>query len=73
MGGLQLPNRTVYLVARRYNNCALTYVIIDRIFEQAGRRFRCQVPGRMGYEDFVWFLLSEEDKSTDTALAYWFR
>jgi hypothetical protein len=27
----------------------------------------------MGYEDFVWFILSEEDKTTDTALEYWFR
>lgn len=27
----------------------------------------------MGYEDFVWFILSEEDKTTDTAIEYWFR
>lgn len=27
----------------------------------------------MGYQDFVWFILSEEDKSTDQALEYWFR
>ena len=27
----------------------------------------------MGYEDFVWFMLSEEDKSTDVSLEYWFR
>ena len=32
-----------------------------------------QVPGKMGYEDFVWFILSEEDKTTETALDYWFR
>ncbi len=31
------------------------------------------MPGKMGYEDFVWFILSEEDKTTDTALEYWFR
>jgi hypothetical protein len=24
-------------------------------------------------EDFVWFILSEEDKSTPLALEYWFR
>jgi serine/threonine-protein phosphatase 2A regulatory subunit B'' len=27
----------------------------------------------MGYEDFVWFILSEEDKSSDQALDFWFR
>jgi serine/threonine-protein phosphatase 2A regulatory subunit B'' len=27
----------------------------------------------MGYEDFVWFILSEEDKTTETAMEYWFR
>eukprot|EP00879_Flechtneria_rotunda_P033806 GHRR01037599.1.p1 GENE.GHRR01037599.1~~GHRR01037599.1.p1 ORF type:complete len:158 (-),score=40.13 GHRR01037599.1:149-622(-) len=27
----------------------------------------------MGYEDFVWFILSEEDKTTDTAIEYWFK
>lgn len=27
----------------------------------------------MGYEDFVWFILSEEDKTNDVSLEYWFR
>lgn len=27
----------------------------------------------MGYEDFVWFVLSEEDKTSDSSLEYWFR
>eukprot|EP00246_Nothoceros_aenigmaticus_P005906 TRINITY_DN183_c0_g1_i2.p2 TRINITY_DN183_c0_g1~~TRINITY_DN183_c0_g1_i2.p2 ORF type:complete len:136 (-),score=28.22 TRINITY_DN183_c0_g1_i2:42-449(-) len=27
----------------------------------------------MGYEDFVWFILSEEDKSSEPSLEYWFR
>lgn len=57
----------------RYNNCSLTYQIVDRIFEQAPRKFKSTVPGKMSYEDFVWFILSEEDKTTDTALEYWFR
>lgn len=26
----------------------------------------------MGYEDFVWFMLSEEDKTTPRSLNYWF-
>ena len=27
----------------------------------------------MGYEDFVWFIMSEEDKGSDMALDYWFK
>ena len=27
----------------------------------------------MGYEDFVWFILSEEDKANDLSLEYWFK
>lgn len=57
----------------RYGNHALTYRIVDRIFQQAGRPFASQVQGKMGYEDFVWFILSEEDKSNDLSLEYWFR
>ena len=40
---------------------------------QVPRRFSSQQPGKMSYEDFVWFILSEEDKTSDTALEYWFR
>lgn len=40
---------------------------------QAPRKFTSGVPGKMGYEDFVWFILSEEDKTTDTAMEYWFK
>ena len=29
--------------------------------------------GRMSYTEFVWFLLSEEDKRHSTAIEYWFR
>ncbi|CAF87727.1 unnamed protein product, partial [Tetraodon nigroviridis] len=29
--------------------------------------------GRLSYADFVWFLISEEDKKTDTSVEYWFR
>eukprot|EP00744_Colponema_vietnamica_P004040 GILI01006092.1.p1 GENE.GILI01006092.1~~GILI01006092.1.p1 ORF type:complete len:1498 (+),score=344.03 GILI01006092.1:440-4495(+) len=28
---------------------------------------------RMGYEDFVWFCLAEEDKSSPRSIRYWFR
>ena len=28
---------------------------------------------QMGYRDFIWLLLSEEDKRTTRAIEYWFR
>ncbi|KAK6911325.1 EF-hand domain [Dillenia turbinata] len=55
----------------RYGNHALTYRIVDRIFSQVPRRFTSKVEGKMGYEDFVYFILSEEDKSSEPSLEYW--
>ncbi|OVA02372.1 EF-hand domain [Macleaya cordata] len=56
----------------KYGNHALTYRIVDRIFSQIPRRFTCKVEGKMGYEDFVYFMLSEEDKSSEPSLEYWY-
>ncbi|KAK4282943.1 hypothetical protein QN277_014256 [Acacia crassicarpa] len=57
----------------RYGNNALTYRIVDRIFSQVPRKFTSKVDGKMGYEDFVYFILSEEDKSSEPSLEYWFK
>jgi len=57
----------------RYGNHALTYRIVDRIFQGAPRRLKSGQADKMGYEDFVWFILSEEDKTSELALTYWFR
>uniref|UniRef100_A0A7S0NLH7 Uncharacterized protein n=1 Tax=Micromonas pusilla TaxID=38833 RepID=A0A7S0NLH7_MICPS len=57
----------------RYGNHALTYRAVDRVFSQAPRRFVSGVDGKMGYEDFCWFVLSEEDKGNPLALEYWMR
>jgi serine/threonine-protein phosphatase 2A regulatory subunit B'' len=27
----------------------------------------------MGFEDFLWYILSEEDKTTRTSIEYWFK
>ena len=42
------------------------------VFAGAGRPISCAIKNRMGYEDFVYFFLSEEDKTTDAAIRYWF-
>ncbi|KAK4353667.1 hypothetical protein RND71_025861 [Anisodus tanguticus] len=57
----------------RYGNHALTYRIVDRIFSQITRKFTSKVEGKMGYEDFVYFILSEEDKTSEPSLEYWFK
>ncbi|KAF2294922.1 hypothetical protein GH714_027053 [Hevea brasiliensis] len=57
----------------RYGNHALTYRIVDRIFSQVPRKFTSNIEGKMGYEDFVYFMLSEEDKSSEPSLEYWFK
>jgi serine/threonine-protein phosphatase 2A regulatory subunit B'' len=54
-------------------NYALTYRIVDRIFAGACRPLHSGVPDRVGYQDFIWLLLSEEDKTSETAIRYWFR
>jgi len=57
----------------RYANHSLTYRVVERIFCGACRALSSGVEDRMGYEDFIWFLLSEEEKSTGQAVEYWFR
>ncbi|KAJ4888050.1 Serine/threonine protein phosphatase 2A regulatory subunit B''beta [Raphanus sativus] len=57
----------------RYGNHALTLRIVDRIFSQVARKFTSKVEGKMGYEDFVYFILAEEDKSSVSSLEYWFK
>ncbi|KAL3283469.1 hypothetical protein HHI36_006612, partial [Cryptolaemus montrouzieri] len=59
----------------RHNDHALSTRIIDRIFSGCvtrGQR-RSQQDEKMSYTEFVWFLLSEEDKLHPTAIEYWFR
>eukprot|EP01017_Pseudomicrothorax_dubius_P034160 TRINITY_DN464_c0_g1_i6.p1 TRINITY_DN464_c0_g1~~TRINITY_DN464_c0_g1_i6.p1 ORF type:complete len:534 (+),score=103.75 TRINITY_DN464_c0_g1_i6:138-1739(+) len=57
----------------RYAGYTLSKRVVDRIFGQIGRKFRSKVEGKMNYEDFAWFLLSEEDKMTNRSIDYWFR
>nr|CAG4647646.1 EOG090X00JH [Moina brachiata]SVE92839.1 EOG090X00JH [Moina brachiata] len=70
----------------RHNDHALSSKIIDRIFSGAVTRGASgakltggiKAPAqnaqpRMSYTEFVWFLVSEEDKRHPTAIEYWFR
>ena len=61
----------------KYGEHALSEAIVDRIFQMGLKAFS---DGKMGgfrqsgmtYSDFIYFMLSEEDKSNEPALRYWF-
>ncbi|XP_037081236.1 serine/threonine-protein phosphatase 2A regulatory subunit B'' subunit alpha-like isoform X2 [Pollicipes pollicipes] len=57
----------------RHNDHAVSSRIIDRIFSGAVTRGSARRQEKMTYMEFVWFLLSEEDKKHPTAIEYWFR
>jgi len=49
-----------------------TYLTCFNIISQVPRKFTSKVEGKMGYEDFVYFILAEEDKSSEPSLEYWY-
>ncbi|CAL8285483.1 unnamed protein product [Lota lota] len=58
----------------RYNDHASSNRIIERMFSGAVTRGNSvQRENRMSYAEFVWFLISEEDKKNPTSIEYWFR
>ena len=57
----------------KYNRHALSNKTINRIWDQAGRAFKSTRAGYMNYDDFVFFLLVEENKTHPRAIEYWFR
>ncbi|XP_054942264.1 serine/threonine-protein phosphatase 2A regulatory subunit B'' subunit beta isoform X3 [Physeter macrocephalus] len=58
----------------RHNDHAISTKMIERVFSGAVTRGKkVQKEGKISYADFVWFLISEEDKKTPTSIEYWFR
>ncbi|CAD8053785.1 unnamed protein product [Paramecium primaurelia] len=57
----------------RYSSHGLSRKVVDRIFDQVPRRFRSQIDQKMSYEDFIYFILCEEDKTTIQSIEYWFK
>lgn len=73
----------------RHNNYSISVKVIDRIFsgtvfksketpstnnrDSTGSGNNLSKDGLMSYYDFVWFLISEEDKRNPTSIEYWFR
>ena len=58
----------------KYGDHSLSHMIVDRIFDAAPRPFNPQNPTQefLSYEDFIYFMLSEEDKSNEVSVRYWF-
>lgn len=56
----------------RHNGTSISSRIIERIFMGIVSR-QIQETGKMGYSDFVWFLIAEEDKKHPRSIEYWFR
>jgi len=56
----------------KYDGHTLSRRAVDRIFSEIPTKFTSAVPGKMGYEDFIRFLLCDQDRQTDRSVEYWF-
>ena len=57
----------------KYDYHALSTKAVNRIFDQIPRKFVSTEKDMMCFEDFLWYILSEEDKTTKTSIKYWFK
>jgi hypothetical protein len=55
------------------DNYALTNRVVERVMAGVPRKLLSPTAGKMCYEDFVVFLISEVDKTSDVSQEYWFR
>jgi len=58
-----------FFIRSFYRRCRFWLALL---LSQVTRKFTSKVEGKMGYEDFVYFILSEEDKSSEPSLEYWY-
>ncbi|KAL3932164.1 MAG: hypothetical protein SGBAC_010978 [Bacillariaceae sp.] len=58
----------------KYGDHSLSHMIVDRIFDAAPRPFENDRANNefLSYEDFIFFILSEEDKANEVSVRYWF-
>jgi serine/threonine-protein phosphatase 2A regulatory subunit B'' len=58
----------------RYDGGSMTPAILKRVMAGCGKPLEKGTnAGLMTYDDFIWFILSVEDKRTPQAIEYWFR
>eukprot|EP00842_Homolaphlyctis_polyrhiza_P004864 jgi/Hompol1/5379/HPOL_001960-RA len=59
---------------RRYDGSAMTESILSRVIAGYGKTPSLGASSNlMSYQDFIWFILSVEEKRTPSAIEYWFR
>eukprot|EP01103_Thecamoeba_quadrilineata_P008031 TRINITY_DN17825_c0_g1_i1.p1 TRINITY_DN17825_c0_g1~~TRINITY_DN17825_c0_g1_i1.p1 ORF type:complete len:401 (+),score=54.35 TRINITY_DN17825_c0_g1_i1:151-1353(+) len=60
---------------QKYSNYSLTHRVVQRIFGNMRLRSRITACSSdlMTYKEFIWFILSEEDKTSITSIEYWFQ
>lgn len=58
---------------QNYSNGTITTSVLQRVVAGAGRKLTSNVPGKLDFEDFVYFCLAEEDKNSPAAIFYWFK
>ncbi len=56
----------------KYDGHAFSPRAIERVFSETGFKFTSGIPGQMNYDDFVWFILSDEDKTSEMSLRFFF-
>jgi serine/threonine-protein phosphatase 2A regulatory subunit B'' len=58
----------------KYGDHSLSHMVVDRVFDAAPRPFAQENMSTdyLSYEDFIYFMLSEEDKSNEVSVWYWF-
>lgn len=67
----------------KYGDHALSHMVVDRVFDAAPRPFENESLASstsanntnrefLSYEDFIFFMLSEEDKANEVSVRYWF-
>ena len=47
--------------------------VVERIFSQKGFKFTSDKENQMSYIDFIWYIMCEEDKTSDQSINFWFR
>lgn len=57
----------------KYDSHAIGDKVVDRIFGQIPRKFKSTQRDKMCFEDFLYYILSEEDKTSSTSIKYWFK
>lgn len=72
---LDSPSHNQYLSYNdlyKYDDNSLTNRVVERIINGHARPLLSDKPSHLNYDDFIIFLISEVDKTSDVSIDYWF-